>query len=195
MKYTRSSSGQLAPNKKRLAHLHTSYRLGEAVKIQFGPVKCKFLTPYPRPVYDAMGILVPGHIFIPSVKAGHWDGRHRCITKPGYFQTGLLPVIYTMLTRGINPLIDEDKKNHKVLPNPVENVEIIVPPEYTDLYYPGLTTYYQDNLELLQWLSPETGDFIFSTSLLKSWVAVKDTNPLAKKILQLGKHLHVEVPR
>lgn len=189
MKYERSSDGSLRKKKTSYTPLHKAYRAGDAVKIQFGPTKCKFLTPYPAGVYHALEVYVPGHIFIPAVKNGHWDGKHRFITKPGYFQTGLLPVIHTMLTQGINPLLDEDHRDRNVLLKPVENVEVIVPDKYKKIYYPGLVNYYENHLDILQWLNPEEGLFIYPKELLREWGTVKRTNPLARQVLLLAKDL------
>lgn len=187
MKYSRNAKGGLVNQKKRFVpDLHARYKHGEPVKIQFGYSKCQFLTPYPKEVYEALSVLVPGHFFIPSVKAGFWDGKHRFITKPGYFATGLLPVVVSLLTRGVNPL---DKSGDKVLHKPVANFTLIVPEKCVKRYYPGLENYYENNLDMLQYFSPETGEFSYPFELLKAWFLVKDTNPLAGKVLKLAKSL------
>jgi hypothetical protein len=189
MKIGRDPNGKLVRKPKFNAPPHKSYQYGAEVKIQFGIVKCKFLTPYPGNLYNIMSASVPGYFFMPSYKAKQWDGQHRFITRAGYFHTGLLPVVYATLKKGTNPLAKGESKT-KV--KPVDKVTVIVPEKLKKFYHPGLVGYYLEDEDILQYLSPETGEFAYPTKLLKAWTTVKDTNPLARRVLKLAKALHEE---
>jgi hypothetical protein len=164
---------------------HYGYVGGSPVQIRFGPAMCLFLTPYPVALDKELTAPYPGYIHMPSYKSGQWDGHHHFITRAGQFQTGLLPVIYSTLTIGKNPLKDNDK----IVTNPVK-VEVIVPEKYQEFYHPGLERSLSEGLNLLEYLTEETGMFAFPTGLLKSWTEVKATNPLATRILSFARRLH-----
>jgi hypothetical protein len=187
MKIGRDSSGKLVRKARFKAPPHKSYQYDDPVKIQFGIVKCKFLTPYPSNLYNIMSASVPGYFFMPSYKAKQWDGQHRFITRAGYFHTGLLPVVYATLKKGTNPL---DKSESKSRIKPVKNVTVDVPASLKKYYHDGLVTYYLEDEDILQYLSPETGEFAYPVKLLHNWTHVKDTNPLAKRVLKLARSLH-----
>lgn len=187
MKIGRDSSGKLVHKPKFNAPLHKAYKVGDEVKIRFDIVKCKFLTPYPTGLFNMMTVMVPGYFFTPSYKNHMWDGKHRFITNVGYFHTGLLPVVYAALKTGIHPL---DKEGSKDRIKPIEKVTIIVPDKLKQFYHPGMINYYLDDADILQYFSPETGEFAYPTQLLKNWVVVKGDNPLAKRVLKLAKSLH-----
>lgn len=187
MKVGRDTNGKLVRKAKFKAPPHKAYQSGAEVKIQFGIVKCKFLTPYPKGLYEMMTVMVPGYFFTPSYKKHLWDGKHRFITKAGYFHTGLLSVVYACLKKGANPLDKEGKKNRV---KPIDNVTVVVPEKLKKYYHPGLVNYYLEEENILQYLTPETGEFAYPTKLLKNWTTVRDNNPLAKKVLKLAKSLH-----
>lgn len=189
MRVGKDATGKLVPKPRYDAPLHLAYKAGDPVCIQLGPSKCKFLTPYPKELYKALSAPVPGFAFTPSFKNKMWDGQHRFITKVGYFQLGLLPVAYCILKTGINPLVPEDKKGHKVLANPVEDVQLKVPKEMRETFYPGLVNFYIDELDILQYLNPESGEFAYPVKLLQMWSKVRGVNPLAETVLDLAKSL------
>lgn len=51
---------------------------------------------FPKMV-EYMAVAVPGAYFSPLYKAKKWDGKKRFITPKGYFNTGLLPIILTLV--------------------------------------------------------------------------------------------------
>jgi hypothetical protein len=188
-KFTRTPNGKLTPKPLLEPPKSQGYTPGAEVKIEFGISKCKFLTPYPRPLDNALSAQYPGYVFAPSFKAGHWDGTHRFITRAGYFPTGLLPVVVHILKTGNNPLIDPDKKEYMVLKNPAKSVVIVPTKVAQKYYYPGLENFYENEIQLLDYFSPETGEFVYPKDLLKNWSEVKNSNELAGKILAFAKEL------
>jgi hypothetical protein len=189
-KYFRTETGKLASKPLLDPPKHVGYTSDTVVKIEFGISKCRFVTPYPKALDNALSAPHPGYVFTPSFKAGHWDGMHHFITRVGYFPTGLLPVVIHILKTGNNPLIDEDKDGYKVLKNPVKSVEVIPLKEAEKFYYPGLENYYENRFSLLENLTPETGEFTFPKELLKEWLKVKNSNPLTPQVLGLAASLH-----
>jgi hypothetical protein len=189
MKLGRDDDGKLVSKPRLPAPLHKAYKAGDTVRIEVRRDKCKFLTPYPSQVYSALSVPVPGYLFTPSYKNKMWDGRHKFITKAGYFPVGLLPVICAILTTGNNPLIDEDKDDYKVLANPVQKVSIALTDEVKKHFHPSLVYYYISDVNILQYLNPENGEFIYPTKILLGWKEVREVNPLARQILDLAKSL------
>lgn len=189
-KYTRDSEGKLVSKPLIAPARHEGYDKSMTVKIEFSRTRCRFLTPYPKVLDKVLSAPHPGYVFTPSFKAGHWDGLHRFITRAGYFPTGLLPVVIHILKTGNNPLINEEKDEYKVLKNLPEKVEVIPAKGEEKFYYPGFETFYENGTKLLEELNPETGVFTFSKELLKEWVTVKGSNPLATRVLSLAKTLH-----
>lgn len=189
-KYSRDANGKLVAKPLIPPARHEGYTTGMEIKIEFSRTKCRFLTPYPKVLDRVLSAPHPGYVFTPSFKAGHWDGLHRFITRAGYFPTGLLPVVVHILKTGNNPLIPEEKDGYKVLKTPAKSIQIIPAKGEEKFYYPGFENFYENQTSLLDNLNPETGEFVFSKELLKSWVSVRGSNPLASRVLELAKDLH-----
>lgn len=169
------------------------YKDGDVIKILFGPKKCKFLTPYPKALEEALTAPYPNYIHITSYKAGLWDGMYRFITKAGYFPTGLLPVVFCVLTTGVNPLIPENKKGRNVSIKPTKNVEIIPDKGADKLFAPVFLAFYNFNQNFMDNFNEKTGIFSYPVAGLKMWDNVKESNPTAKRILAFAKHLRENV--
>ena len=188
--YTRDKDGKLVAKPKISAPRYTGYKHGDEVQIAFGITKCQFLTPYPRALEEALTVHHPGYMFVWSFKSGQWDGKHHFITRPGYFPTGLLPVIIHILKTGNNPLIDDDKKSHKVLTKPVKSIAVIPTKEAEKFYYKGFEDHFELHGNLMDNFNPEQGTFTYSQEILKTWSTQRNQNSLAPKVLQLAKTLH-----
>ena len=163
--------------------------IGEAVKIQFGRTKCKFLTAYPPPLDRALSAPFPGFQFTQAFKNKTWDGKHHFITQAGYFPTGLLPLVIHILRTGINPLIEEDKKGYNVLKVP-PGMQLTCEKEDEKFYHSAYLSHYNTNPDDVANTLNNEGIFAYPLEVFRSWAAVKDTNPLATQILALAKSLH-----
>jgi hypothetical protein len=161
------------------------------VKIEVGKQKCRFLTPFPKPMDKGLSAPYPGYFFMKSFKNGSWDGHKHFITRAGYFPTGLLALVYHVLITGENPLVKEGLGARNVLTKPVVNVEIIVKDEMKEFYYPGLLKMWED-FDLLKTLNPEDGTFSFPVVFLNQWKLVEKHNPISKPLLALCKSLLVK---
>lgn len=189
-KFPRDKNGKIIAKPILEPPKSAGHTKGAEVKIAFNVNKCHFLSSYPPQLNKALTAPFPGYVFTPSYKAGHWDGMHRFITRAGYFPTGLLPVVVHILKTGNNPLINPDKKGYIVLTIPAKSIEIIPDKDAEKAYYPGMENFFEYQDDLLKNLSPETGEFTFPMDLLRAWIPVKQTNPLAPQILGLAKALH-----
>lgn len=192
MKFERDAHGKLKKVSNIKPPRHVGYT-GDTVKILFGIVKCQFLTPYPVALDEALSAYYPGFIHTKAYKDNRWDGKHRFITRAGYFPTGLLPVVYAILKTGNNPLVPAEKNKHHVLKRLPKDI-LIWTKEGRDsqFYHPGFVTSYIDSVDVLVSLNEEEGTFAYPVLGLNGWKKVEDTNPLAKQILSLAKDLHLQ---
>jgi len=189
MKFERDAQGHLKKTSGIKPPMHVGYNPKEPLKILFGIVKCKFLTPYPHQLDDALSAYYPGYFHMTAYQNHSWDGKHRFITRAGYFPTGLLPVVYYMLKTGNNPLLTDENDDYKVLRNVPENV-VIVTEKDSEFYTPGFATFYLDYVDVLESLNGD-GTFAYPISNLNGWKRVVDTNPLAKRVLNLARDIHI----
>jgi len=189
MRFRRTSSGKLKRGVK--PPKYQGYNKGMTVVIEVGKRKCKFLTSFPKDMDKGLAAPYPGYFFMKSFKNGSWDGHKHFITRAGYFPTGLLALVYHILTTGINPLIREGLKGHEVLRYPVAKVDIIVLDEMKEYFYPGLLQMW-DDFDALQTLNPKDGTFAYPVALLNQWKSVEKDNPISKPVLSLCKSLLVK---
>jgi hypothetical protein len=164
------------------------WKEGDPVEIKFGPIKCQFVSSYPKKLDYTLTAPYPGYFFMPEFKAGKWDGHYHFITKSHYFPTGLLPAVYAILRTGCNPL-RENEKVLKVLP---KRVKLHVPPEGREFFNPNFLRHYMDEPDLLENLTEEEGTFsVPRISLIK----LKDTrqkNVFSAKLLELFKSIRIK---
>lgn len=192
MKFRRNADGSLTQVSSVALPKYYGYTPDMTVKIQFGKIKCKFLTPYPQELDRALTAPHPGYIFTPQYKSGNWDGQHHFLTRAGYFPTGLLPVVFHILKTGINPLIKEDKKERKVLSKLPTEVKVIVPDKEKENFYPGIVTFYRDQINVVDYLNADESIFAYSLPLLHHWKKVEDKHVFAKSVLDLVKSLKIK---
>lgn len=193
MKFERDTQGNLKKTSNIKPPRHVGYQPQNTIKILFDIVKCQFLTPYPHPLDDALSAFYPGFVHTTAYKAQQWDGKHRFITRAGYFPTGLLPVVYAILKTGNNPLVSPDKSKYQVLKTLPKNTIILTKDDKSAQYYhPGFVTMYIDFVDVLEGLNEKNGTFPYSGACLNGWKKVEDTNPLAKQTLKLARDLHIK---
>lgn len=159
------------------------WKVGDPIEIQFGPIKCKILTPYPKKLDQVLTAPVPGYFFMPQFKAGNWDGKHHFITQAHYFPTGLLPLVYAILKTGKNPLDDDSV----VLRQTPSKVIIRVPEGGGEYFNPNFIRHYLDKPNLLENLTEEEGTFSVPRISLVKLKKVKGKNPLAAVLLEMFK--------
>lgn len=189
MKVVRNKYGKLVKVPLLAPYKSTGYA-GEPVRIQFGRTKCKFLSAYPPQLDRALTAPHPGFQFTTAFKNKSWDGLHHFITRAGYFPTGLLPLVVHILKTGINPLIESDKKGYSILKVPPGS-QIICNEKDTKFYHSSYLSYYEmDTKQVASSLSDE-GVFAYPVEIFRSWAAVTESNPLARKVLKLAKNLHL----
>ena len=188
MRFKRSSAGKVVRTGRVTPPKYSGYASGAEVIIEVGVNKCQFLSAYPHVVEQALTTPYPGYYFSPQYQRGDWDGKKHFITRNGYFPTGLLPLVYHILKTGYAPAIEKGGRRKKVLDKPIENVVLKVKEEIKKDFYPGILNAWE-NPDLLEYLNPETGVFEYPTKQLNIWNRVKDSNPLAKPILNLCRSL------
>ena len=188
-RFTRSSTGKIRRSVGTKAPQSTGYDDGALIKILFGPQKCKFVTPYPAKLYKALVAPYPNYWHTPSFKARKWDGMHHFVTHAGYFPTGLLPVVFHMLTTGTNPLIPSHKKGYYVGITATKNIKIIPQKGCEKYFQEGYPRFFSFPPDTMEGFDRATGTFGYPVELLKCWGAARGSNPLARQILAFAKEL------
>ncbi len=168
------------------------WKTGMPVKILFDTQKCKFLTLFPPQLNKALVAPYPNYWHTPSFKAKQWDGMYHFITKAGYFPTGLLPVVFHMLTTATNPLMPEDIEKNKLRFPPVKDIKILPKKGCAKVFTESYPRFFSFPPDTMIGFDKETGTFAYPVPLLKCWAAAKGTNPLAKKVLAFAKTLREE---
>ena len=159
------------------------WKPGDTVTIQFGPVKCKFLTPYPKQLDNELCIDYPGKFFSPSYKNGNWDGKHWFITSANYFPTGLLPLVYAILKTGKNPI--SSNPDTVVLMKRPKEVKLKIPKGGWEYFNPNFVKYYLQDMDVLNSLDEEQGIIHLPKESLRNLKKCKDANRHAKKVFSL----------
>jgi len=190
MKYERDKFGKLKKRPVIEPPKSTGWVTGAHVQIQFGRTKCKFVTAYPPQLNKALSVPHPGFQFTTAYKNGYWDGLHHFITRAGFFPTGLLPVVQHILKTGKNPLIEEDKKGHNVLPNTPIRVQYKHRKEDAEFFNNALKDAFTTELKVAMDSLNDEGVFILPAELFVDWATFRPTSSLSYPLLQLARNLH-----